>query len=142
MIADNNCDQTPAVVCDLVTRFYRRLWNEWDDAAVGDTLAPGITFRGSLGQTTVGLDGWRSYRDQIRRAAPDFHNELLDLIATDNRAAARLRFTGTHRATLIDIPPTGRVFSYTGAAFFTVANGLITDIWVLGDLDGLRQQLG
>lgn len=142
MIADSNDDQASTVVCDLVTRFYCRLWNEWDDAAVGDTLAPGITFRGSLGQTTVGLDAWRSYRDQIRRAAPDFHNELLDLIATDDRAAARLRFTGTHRAALLDIAATGRVFSYTGAAFFTIANGLIADIWVLGDLDALRQQLG
>ncbi|MBX9978465.1 MAG: ester cyclase [Mycobacterium gordonae] len=141
MIAHSSDDQASTLVCDLVTRFYRRLWNEWDDAAVGDTLAPGITFRGSLGQTTVGLDAWRSYRDQIHRAAPDFHNELLDLITTHNRAAARLRYTGTHRATLLDIPATGRVFSYTGAAFFTVANGLITDIWVLGDLDGLRQQL-
>jgi steroid delta-isomerase-like uncharacterized protein len=142
VIADNDADQPPTPARDLVTRFYHRLWNEWDDAAVEDTLAPGITFRGSLGQTTVGRDGWRSYRDHIRRGAPDFHNEVLDLIAADDRAAVRLRFTGTHRGPMLGIPATGRAFTYTGAAFFTTANGLITDIWVIGDLDALRQQLG
>jgi steroid delta-isomerase-like uncharacterized protein len=142
MMAEENHSQAPTVARDLVTRFYNRLWNEWDDAAVEATLASEITFRGSLGKTTVGRDGWRSYRDQIQRAAPDFHNELLDLIGTGDRAAARLRFTGTHRGTLLDIPATGRPFSYTGAAFFTVDDGRIADIWVIGDLDALRQQLG
>jgi steroid delta-isomerase-like uncharacterized protein len=136
-----NDDQPPTPARDLVLRFYHRLWNEWDDAAVEETLAPDITFRGSLGQTTVGRDGWRGYRDDIRRGAPDFHNEVLDLIAAFDRAAVRLRFTGTHRGPILDIPETGRAFTYTGAAFFTTANGLITDIWVLGDLDALRQQL-
>jgi predicted ester cyclase len=42
---------------------------------------------------------------------------------------------------LLDIAATGRSFTYTGAAFFTIADRLITDIWVLGDLDELRRQL-
>jgi hypothetical protein len=81
---------------DLVLRFYHRLWNQWDDTAVDNTLAPGLTFRGSLGHRTIGRDGWRTYRDQIRCGAPDFHNEVLDLVTEGPRAAARLRFSGTH----------------------------------------------
>lgn len=42
---------------------------------------------------------------------------------------------------MLDIPATGRRFSYAGAAFFTVADGLIADVWVIGDLDSLRRQL-
>lgn len=126
----------------LVTRFYSRLWNAWDDEAVEATLAPDIAFRGSLGDTTVGRDGWRRYRDDVRCAAPDFHNEVLDLVATGNRAAARLRYTGTHRAPMLGIGATGRAFAYHGAAFFSAAGGLITDVWVIGDLDALRRQLG
>jgi steroid delta-isomerase-like uncharacterized protein len=126
---------------DLVTRFYDRLWNQWDDKAVENTLAEDVSFRGSFGQTTVGRNEWRAYRDRIRCGAPDFHNELLDLIATEDRAAARLRYTGTHTGPLLEIAATGRAFTYTGAAFFTIANRLITDIWVLGDLDALRRQL-
>jgi steroid delta-isomerase-like uncharacterized protein len=130
-----------ATAGELVARFYHRLWNEWDDAAVDDTLAPDITFRGSLGQRTTGRDGWRRYRDQIRRGAPDFHNEVLELISNDHQAAARLQYTGTHLGPLLGIPATGRAFTYTGAAFFTTADGVITDVWVIGDLDDLRRRV-
>lgn len=128
-------------VSALVARFYQRMWNDWDDSCVQSTLARDVTFRGSLGQQTIGRDGWLGYRDQIRRGAPDFHNEVLDLISNDNRAAARLRYTGTHLGPLLGIPATGRRFAYSGAAFFTAQDGLITDVWVLGDLNGLKDQL-
>jgi steroid delta-isomerase-like uncharacterized protein len=130
-----------SAVRELVVRFYQTLWNKWDDSAVDDVLAPEVTFRGSLGERTVGRDAWRSYRDQIRRGAPDFHNEVLELIADDRRAAARLKYTGTHAGPLLGISATGRTFAYDGAAFFTTTGGLIADIWVIGDLDELRRQL-
>jgi predicted ester cyclase len=126
---------------DLVSVFYGRLWNAWDDEAVGHTLAPGFTFRGSLGQSTSGRDGWRAYRDLIRQGAPDFHNKVVDLVVDGSRAAARLEYSGTHQGPLLSIPPTGRRFTYAGAAFFTADGGLLTDAWVLGDLAGLRAQL-
>ena len=126
---------------DLVTRFYSRLWNAWDDTIVNDTLAPDVTFRGSLGDQTTGRDGWRAYRDQVRNGSPDFHNEVIDLVTTADRAAARLRCTGTHLGPLLGIPATGNPFSYSAAAFFTASSGQLTDIWVLGDLDELRSQL-
>jgi len=86
-----------AGVGELVERFYDWLWNAWDDNAVESTLAENLAFRGSLGQETTGRDGWRSYRDQVRRGAPNFTNFVLDLVAADDRAAARLRYIGTHR---------------------------------------------
>ena len=140
MITDNGRPR-PATIRDLVMRFYHVLWNEWDDDAVDTTLAPEVTFRGSLGQQTIGRDGWRHYRDQIQRGAPDFHNDVVELIADDHRAAAGLKFTGTHLGPLLGIPPTGHTFTYNGAGFFTAVDDLITDIWVIGDLDELRRQL-
>lgn len=125
----------------LVTAFYRDLWNRWDDAAVPDVLAEDFSFRGTLGDRTHGCDQWRAYRDKVRRAAPDFTNTVLDLVVQDDRAAARLRFAGTHEGELLGIAPTYRPFAYEGAAFFAGAGGLLADAWVLGDIDGLRRQL-
>ena len=42
----------------------------------------------SLGDETRERDGWQTYRDTIRRAVPDFHNEIVDLVATPGRAAS------------------------------------------------------
>jgi predicted ester cyclase len=121
----------------LVSSFYRDLWNRWDDAAVPDVLAEDFSFRGTLGDRTQ----WREYRDKVRRAAPDFTNTVLDLVVQGERAAARLRFTGTHDGELLGIAATHRSFGYEGAAFFTAAGGLLAAAWVLGDIDGLRRQL-
>ncbi|GAA1806696.1 ester cyclase [Planosporangium flavigriseum] len=125
----------------LVRRFYEQLWNNWDDSAVEHTLASDFSFRGSLGQQTTGRSGWRAYRDHIRRGSSDFHNQIITLVTDGDQAAARLLYSGTHTGPLLDFPPTGRRFSYSGAAFFTAAAGLLTDAWVLGDLHDLRRQL-
>jgi predicted ester cyclase len=128
-------------VSALVHRFYDDLWNAWDDDAVPAVLHPDLRFRGSLGQETVGLDDWRAYRDGVRRGSSDFHNEVVDLVAGGDRAAARLAWSGTHDGPLLGIEGTGRRFSYDGAAFFTARDDLLTEVWVLGDLEGLRRQL-
>lgn len=125
----------------LVHRFYAEAWNAWDDTVVEEILAPDFVFRGSLGDEVHGRDGWRAYRDKIRAGAPDFHNEITDLVLSPNRAAARLTYTGHHRGDLLGVPATGRPISYSGAAFFTATDGYLSAAWVLGDLDSLRRQL-
>lgn len=127
---------------DLVGRFYADLWNRWDDTVVDEVLTEDFAFRGSMGTETVGRDGWRGYRDGIRRSAPDFHNEVIELIADGDRAAARLRYTGTAAGPLAGVTAPGRWFHYAGAAFFTARGGRLASAWVLGDLAGLRAQLG
>jgi predicted ester cyclase len=125
----------------LVRAFYERLWNAWDDQLVPQVLHPELEFRGSLGTTTAGLQEWRAYRDAVRLGSSDFHNEVTELVAEGDRAAARLRWTGTHTGDLAGYTATGRRFAYEGAAFFTAESGLLRRIWVLGDLDVLRAGL-
>jgi steroid delta-isomerase-like uncharacterized protein len=127
---------------ELVRSFYDDLWNCWDDALVDEVLSPDFAFRGSLGTSTVGRDGWRGYRDTIRAGSADFHNQVVTVVAEDTCAAARLLYSGTHTGPLLGLPATGRRFEYAGAAFFTVEDGLLASAWVLGDLEGLRGQLG
>jgi len=128
-------------IAELVEGFYSELWNRWNDAAVDGTLSPAFTFRGSLGAQTSGRQGWRRYRDLVRAGSADFHNEIVDLVCDGQRAAARLRYTGTHTGLLLGVPATQRRFEYSGAAFFTADQQRLTSAWVLGDLDGLRHQL-
>ncbi|WP_166463050.1 ester cyclase [Amycolatopsis acidicola] len=126
---------------DLVRRFYTDAWNRWDDDAVPELLAEDFVFRGSLGDETRGHDGWRGYRDRIRAAVPDFHNEIVELVAEDGRAAARLWYSGHLHGTLLGRRGNGEPIGYGGAAFFTAAGGLLTIAWVLGDLETLRRCL-
>lgn len=128
-------------IAALIEVFYEQLWNQWDDAPVDATLHAAFEFRGSLGHRTTGRDGWRAYRDAVRAGSADFRNELVAVICEDQRAAARLRYNGTHTGELLGIPATQRRFQYAGAAFFATDGHTLTSAWVLGDLDALRRQL-
>ena len=105
-------------------------------------IPTGLVFRGTLGDETQGTDGWRAYGSRVRAGSSDFHDDVVELIAIGDRAAARLLYTGTHDGPLLGIPATGRPFRYAGAAFFTAAGGRLTSAWVLGDLTALVTQLG
>ncbi len=52
-----------------------------------------------------------------------------------------MRFSGRHVGLFMGHVPTGRTLAWSGAAFFGFAGGRIGDIWVLGDLAGLAEQL-
>lgn len=130
-----------APTAELVHSFYADLWNRWDDDLVDSVLAPSFEFRGSLGTSTIGRDGWRAYRDTVRTGSADFHNKIVTLVCDGSSAAARLLYSGTHTGPLLGVEATGRRFDYAGAAFFTAAEGLLTSAWVLGDLQALRGRL-
>ncbi len=127
---------------DIIRRYYEDLWNRWDPAVADELISGEIAFRGSLGVTVRGLEGFKGYVRQVRAAFPDFHNAIEDLIAEGDKVVARLTYRGTHRGELFGIAPTGRQVVYTGIAIFRIAGSKIADGWVLGDTWDLRQQLG
>ena len=111
------------------------------DAAEAPHVLPCLGYVGSLGDEVLGRDGFRGHRDKIRAAFPDFHNEVVDLVVGDGKAAARLLYTGTHMGEALGVPASGAAISYSGAAFFSADGGRLRQAWVLGDLDQLRRQL-
>jgi len=127
---------------NLIHRYYADLWNRWDDAAVDEIIAPGIKFRGSLGMTVRGRDGFRGYVTRVRAAFPDFHNRIDELIAEGDTVAARLTYSATHQGELYGVAPTGKRIEYGGIAFFRISKGQITSGVVYGDTLGLMRQIG
>jgi len=126
----------------LVERFYGEVWNRRDFAVADDILAADFRFRGSLGDKTVGVPAFLAYVDSVHAALADYRCTIEELIADQRRASARMMFSGRHRAPLLGVAATGRDVSWAGAAFFTVARDRIESLWVLGDIAGLKRQLG
>lgn len=127
---------------DLVRLFYGRLWNEVDFAVADELLHADVTFRGSVG---VGANGRREVCDYVRMittALSGYRCDIMSLIVEGDRAAAKVRFSGTHTGDFLGYPPTGRHVEWMGAAFFMAAEHRLRDIWVLGDLETLRARLG
>ncbi len=125
----------------LVRRFYDEMWNRFDTSVLDQLLEPDVRFRGSLGQEKVGHEEFGEYVEFIRAFAPDFHNRVDQTVSEGDTTFARLTYTGTHRGEVFGRSPTGRRFSYAGAAVFAFSDRLIASVWVLGDIHGLLRQL-
>jgi steroid delta-isomerase-like uncharacterized protein len=126
----------------LVERFYYELWNKGDETVALKILDPDFRFRGSLGPERVGPAGFLDYMRSIRTALADYQCIIDDLIESDTRVAARMRFRGIHSGEFFGVPATGQEIVWGGAAFFTMDRSHITELWVLGDIDAVKRQLG
>ncbi len=135
-------DERREVVHELIERFYSQVWNRWDEQAARDVLDVSLSFRGSLGRRTAGVEEFLGYVADVRSAFPDFHNHVRDVLVDGDQAVARLTYTGTHRGTVLGLAPTDNRVEYEGIAWFKVRDQRILEGFVLGDIDTLRAQLG
>lgn len=125
----------------LVEQFYDRIWNQGNVAAAHELLAEEITFRGSLGAQTLGVAGFLQYVASVRDALDDYHCEILSAVTEGDSCFARVLCSGRHVERFRGVAPTGRSVAWEVAALFTITDGGLTDIWVLGDVTALDEQL-
>ncbi len=130
-----------APIADLVRRFYRDVWNSHDRAAMAELLTDDFRFRRSLGRESVGLEAFAEYVDSVHESLGGYRCEIEELVSEGERSFARMTFSGIHRASLLGYPPTGKKVSWAGAALFHARDGKLARLWVLGDLDTLKEQL-
>jgi predicted ester cyclase len=79
--------------------------------------------------------------DQFRAAFPDWHQEIVELVAEGDTVVARFRCTGTHLGPWQGLQPTGRTMSIDEVYFFRVADDRLARVWGLEDTWTRYQQL-
>jgi predicted SnoaL-like aldol condensation-catalyzing enzyme len=65
----------------------------------------------------------------VLKAFPDYHAEVLEVVAECDRVVARVQFTGTNDGPYDGRPPTHNKLSFSTADFFRIANGKIAEHW-------------
>jgi len=130
-----------AQISDLVKQFYLQLWNQRDYEIANRILQEQVNFRGSLGPAMVGRDRVCEYVKSVTDALQNYTCEIQEIVVDGERAAAKVLFSGIHVGQLMGFEPTGKEVSWLGAAFFESENGLLTTIWVLGDIQSLTSNL-
>jgi predicted ester cyclase len=126
---------------DLVRLFYDEMWNKADKSRIRDIFHPDFRFRGSLGPVLVGHGQFEGYVDDVVRALPDFVCEILEMTEEADRVVAKMFFYGSHRGEMFGYAPTGKRVTWHGSAHFKFRDGLVDELWVLGDVHGLIQEL-
>lgn len=124
-----------------VRRFYEVLWNAHDKSAIPSVLHENFTFRGSLGHEKHGYEGFAKYVDMVHEALGNYQCVIEDLVAEGDRVFAKMTFIGVHRDAFMGYAPTQKQVSWSGCVLFTFVGERISDVWALGDLKGLEEQL-
>ena len=126
---------------DQVRKFYEVLWDTHDKNAIPSVLHKNFTFRGSLGQEKRGHAGFAEHVDMVHKALGEYKCIIEELVAEGDKVFAKMLFTGIHSGKFMDYSSKQKRVSWNGFALFTFEDELIKDVWVLGDLKNLEEQL-
>jgi steroid delta-isomerase-like uncharacterized protein len=127
-----------------VARSYFEAVGERDLEAMVSHYEPGGTGEiHGLVELTV-PDSFRAWFANLFAAFPDFHFEILDVVAAGEKAAVRWRATGTFsgNARFEGMDPTGARVDLTGCDVLTIRNGKIQRNEAYMNGSQMAQQLG
>jgi steroid delta-isomerase-like uncharacterized protein len=92
--------------------------------------------------TSSGIEGICEVITTCRAAFEHLNVTIDDMIAEENKVAARFTARGIHKGDFMGLPATGKSITMTGIEIFRIENGKIIELWGEVNLLGLMQQLG
>ena len=124
-------------------RYNRDVWDAHDPDALARYVAPDARVHSMTpGKVAgMGLDYLKARAAALLKAFPDVKFVIEDSVQHGDRLAARVTLEGTHRADFAGIPATGKRMKVYDFAMYRIADGKITDIWSLIDMQAMRDQL-
>ena len=125
----------------IFRRFIEEVWNQGNLTVADELFAPDA-FTPSAPQLPPGPEGVKTIATLWRTAFPDFQMTIEDLIAEEDKVAARFTERGTHQGEFMGIAPTGRQMSVTEIGILRMVDGKVTESWYEVDMLSLMQQLG
>ena len=125
-----------------IRRLYE-LINAGDIDGFGQQLAEDFAERNEVPGIPPTKAGVVQYFRMLMAAFPDFRMEVEDVIASGDKAVARLRVTGTHQGEFMGIPATGRSANVDLIDITRFGDdGLAREHWGVVDQLAMMQQLG
>ena len=89
-----------------------------------------------------GLAGLKDFYAAYRKAFPDFHFTLDDVLAEGDKVFVRMTIRATHRGEFMGVKPTGKAVTFSKMDIFRIFNGKILEHWDQADRLSLLQQIG
>jgi predicted ester cyclase len=127
----------------LTKRAIEELWNK-GNLAIADELYATNFVRHDPDNPDLprGPSGVKLDVTNTRRAFPNFHLKILDIIGTNDKVVVRWNATGTHIGQLRNLQPTGKEVNFSGITICRIENDKCQEIWVARDSLGLMKQIG
>ena len=130
-----SADEHKAVVQRLYVELNQRNWDVVDELLASNYLGHFVGVPAPMSRDT--------FKQFVSGDTfPDFHHALEDVIVEGDRVVVRITYQGTHLASFMGMPPTGKQVTFSGINILRLADGKIVEHWSVSDMLGMLQQLG
>jgi steroid delta-isomerase-like uncharacterized protein len=128
----------------LIRRFFDEVWSNGQLGTADELVAAGCVEHNvaSISGDIKGVEALKAQVREYRGAFPDLRFILQDVIVSGDTVVTRWTATGTHRAPLMGIAPTGKTTSVDGISITRILNGKLIETWVQWDTLKFMQNLG
>lgn len=127
---------------NIMRRTFEEIFNQGNLALADAWVAATFVNHAAPAAMLSGPESLKEHVVLLRTSFPDLHFKIEDLIADEDRAAARITFGGTHRGVFRGFPPTDKSFVQSQMHIIRFVQGKIVEHWAVRDDLGLMQQLG
>jgi steroid delta-isomerase-like uncharacterized protein len=128
-----------------VRRFEEAMSSGDDDLiakTIDEVFQPDALIRTPLPIRATGAQAIAEVFGTLRRAFPDLHVSVEDLIAEGDKVVSRNTVTGTHKGEYMGRPPTGKSVTYNEIFIMRFVDGRIAETWGVVDVLAQMRQLG
>ena len=125
-----------------IVRRYQDIYNSNKLDALLEVVSEDLLTPKIMAGIPHGVEGAKAAHQIMLAGFPDYQTVIDDLIADEDKVAARITMSGTHTGSFMGIPPTNKFISFTGIYIARIANGKIVEHWGEEDSASLLTQLG
>ncbi len=134
--------KTPVENAVIARAWHEEAINRRNPAILQDIIAPDVVHHGAGGYPKVmNANGITAMMGDFLTAFPDLRYTFDQFIVQDDYVVERYTAVGTQQGQFGDLPPSGRMATWTGINIFRIKCGRIVEVWSEVDAVSRRQQL-
>ena len=129
---------------ELLRRWFEEVWNTQRVEVIDELLAADALLHGHVPELR-GRESFKQLHASFCAAIPDIRITPELVFGAGDLVVAYNKVEGTHRGPLFNVPPTGRLVSFTGTSIGRVKDGQFVEGWdqynfleLYGQLDALE----
>ena len=126
----------------LARRFYEEVFTQKKLATIDELCDPSFVDHNALPGQRPGAEGLKDIFGAWLAAFPDLRATVHELIAESDLVVARFTLEGTHKGTLMGVPPTGQRVTFRGMDMVRIRNGRAVEAWHEGNDAEVMMSLG
>jgi steroid delta-isomerase-like uncharacterized protein len=126
----------------LIQRFVEEAFNRGNlDVVDGIYATDYVGHTAGFPEQTPGPEGVKEFVGLYRKALPDLHTTIEDIVTERDKVAYRWTAVGTHQGELMGVPPSSNRVELTGITIERIVGGKIVETWNNFDQLGMMRQI-